>query len=84
MIERTSAKSRLMTGQGDQVGDALDALAEDVVGDLEGVRHRGRLVEHFEQAVVRDDDEGVDLRGEGFDALVGLLGAGCLRRRTAW
>ena len=57
-------------GQGDQVGDPLHALAEDVVGDLEGLDHRGLLVEHVEQAVVGDDDQGVDLGGELLDALV--------------
>ena len=38
----------------DQVADSLDALAEHVVGDLEGVDHRRRAVEHLEQPVVRD------------------------------
>ena len=76
MIERTSAKSRLITaGSVDQVGDALDALAQDVVGDLEGLDHRGLLVEHLEQAVVGDDDQGVDLGGEFFDPLLGLAAA---------
>ena len=32
--------------QGDQLGDPLDALAQDVVGDLEGLDHRRRLREH--------------------------------------
>src|SRR4051794_13464095 len=32
-------------GQGDQVRHALHALAEDVVGDTEGLDHRGLLVE---------------------------------------
>ena len=81
MIVRTSAKSRLITaGQRDQVGDALHALAQDVVGDLEGLDHRGLLVEHLEQAVVGDDDQGVDLGGELLDALVGLAcRGGCPR-----
>ena len=61
--------------QRDQVGDALDALAQDVVGDLEGLDHRGLLVEHLEQAVVGDDDQGVDLGGQLLDALVGLVAA---------
>ena len=38
MIVRTSAKSRLMTaGSVTRVGDALHALAQDVVGDLESL-----------------------------------------------
>jgi hypothetical protein len=44
MIVRTSAKSRLtMPGHRDQVGDALDALAQDVVGHLERVGERRRF-----------------------------------------
>ena len=46
-------------GHRDQVADALHALAEDVVGDPERVDHRGRAVEHLEQAVVRDHDHRV-------------------------
>ena len=61
--------------QGDQVGDPLHALAQHVVGDLEGLDHRGLLVEHLEQAVVGDDDQGVDLGGELLDALAGLVAA---------
>ena len=41
-------------GHRDQVADALDALAQHVVGDPERVEHRRRLVEHLEQPVVRD------------------------------
>ena len=62
MIVRTSAKSRLMQArERDQVGDALHALAQHVVGDPERVDHRGLLVEHGQQPVVRHDDERVDL-----------------------
>ena len=62
-------------GQGDQVGDPLHALAQDVVGDLEGLDHRGLLVEHLEQAVVGDDDQRVDLGGERLDPLARLVAA---------
>ena len=62
-------------GQRHQVGDALHALAQDVVGDLEGLDHRGLLVEHLEQAVVGDDDQRVDLGGQLLDPLVGLVAA---------
>ncbi len=55
----------------DQVADALDALPEDVVGDLEGVDHRRRAVEHLEQAVVRDDDDGVAGGAQLLDAALG-------------
>ena len=72
MIVRTSAKSRLMSpGIGDDVADALDALAEDVVHDPEGVEHRGVLLDDVAQAVVGDRDQGVDL---ALELLGGLLG----------
>ena len=62
-------------GHGDQVGDALHALAKDVVGHLERVRERSLLLDHLEQAVVLDHDQRVDLLGELGDALLGLLPA---------
>src|SRR5918992_1986757 len=62
-------------GQGDQVGDALHALAQHVVGHAERLDHRGLLVEHREQARVRDHDQRVDLAGELLHALAGLLAA---------
>src|SRR6266511_916544 len=63
------------TREGDQVADALDALPEDVVGDLERVEHRRRAVEHLEQAVVRDHDRRVALLAQGVDAGFGLRAA---------
>ena len=54
-------------GHRDQVADPLDALAEHVVGDLEGVDHRRRAVEHLQQAVVRDHDHGVARRAQLLD-----------------
>ena len=62
-------------GHRDQVADPLDALAKDVVGDPEGVEHRGRAVEHLEQLVVRDDDHRVAVLAQRLDALVGLRAA---------
>ena len=56
----------------DQVADALDALAQHVVGDPEGVEHRRRAVEHLEQAVVRDDDDGVADLAQRLGARLGL------------
>ena len=76
MIVRTSAKSRLIRpGQRDEVGDALNALAQHVVGDPERLDHRGLLVEHAQQPVVGHDDQRVDLLGERGDAALGLLAA---------
>ena len=62
-------------GRGDDLGDALDALAQHVVGHHERLWHRRLLVADREQAVVRDDDEGVDLARQLRDALLRLLAA---------
>ena len=48
-------------GHGDQVGDALHALAQDVVGHPEGVDDRRLLLDDLQQAVVLDHDQRVDL-----------------------
>ncbi len=48
-------------GHRDQVGDALDALAQHVVGDAERIDDRRPLLDHLQQPVVGDDDERVDL-----------------------
>ena len=62
-------------GVRDQVADALDAVAQHVVGDPERVEHRGRLVEHLEQPVVRDHDQRVAGLAQRRHAVVGLLRA---------
>jgi hypothetical protein len=49
-------------GDGDDVADPLNALAEDVVDDLERVEDARVLLDDVAKAVVRDRDEGVDLR----------------------
>src|SRR3954452_11471990 len=56
----------------DQVGDALDALAQHVVGGPEGLEDRGAALDDRQQPLVRDDDLGVDHLPEAADALVGL------------
>ena len=61
------------TRDGDEVGDALDALAQGIVGDAERVEHARLLVDDFKQSVVRDDDERIDLLGEQIDALISLV-----------
>ena len=62
-------------GDGDQVGDPLDALAQDVVGELERLGERRLLLDHLQQSVVLDHDQRVDLVGELVDADLGLLRA---------
>ena len=59
-------------GGGDEVGDALHALQQHLVGHLEGVDHRRLLVGDGEQPVVGDDDLGVDLLLQLLDARLGL------------
>src|SRR4029079_6325067 len=54
----------------DDVADALHALAQDVIDDLEGVEDRRVLLEDVAQPVVGDRDERVDL---GLQRLAGLL-----------
>ncbi len=71
----TSAKSVLISpGHRDEIGDAPHTLHEHLVGHFEGVEHAGLVVGDGEQAVVGDDDEGVDLLLEDLDALLGLHG----------
>ncbi len=59
----------------DEVGDALGALAQHVVGHAEGLEHGGLLLGEVEQTVIGDDDQGVDVLGEVLDAGGGGLGA---------
>ena len=56
----------------DQVGDALDAGEQDLVGRAERVERAHVAVADREQPVVRDDDEGVDLGAQLVDAGLGL------------
>ena len=71
-------------GHRDEVGDALHALAQHVVGDLEGLDDRGAPLDHLQQTVVRDDDQRVDLLAQALDAVLGLARAAlALEARTA-
>ena len=62
-------------GLGDQVADSLHALPQHVVRDLEGVEHRRALVEHLEEALVRDHDHRVAGLAERVDARLRLRSA---------
>ena len=62
-------------GDGDQVGDPLDALAEDVVGLAEGLADRLAALDDVEQLLVRNDDQRVDLVAELLDPVESLLHA---------
>ena len=56
----------------DDVRDADDALAKDVVGDAERLLQRRPLLDEVEQAVVGDDDHRVDVLRQLADRLVRL------------
>ena len=56
----------------DQAGDALNALAQHVVSGLEGVHQGDLLLADELQALVGNDDQGVDVHHQGGDALLGL------------
>ena len=61
------------TRDGDEVGNALNALTQRIVCDTERIEHASFLVDDLEQAIVRDDDERVDLHGKEVDALLCLV-----------
>lgn len=72
----TSAKSRLISaGHGNQVGNALNALSEHVVGNFEGFHHRGALGHHLQQAVVGNDHQGIHPLHQILDAAFGVFHA---------
>ncbi len=56
-------------GDRDQVGDALHALAQHVVGLAERVEHRGASLDDGKQLLVGDHDQGVDDLAQPLDAL---------------
>ena len=58
---------------GDEVGDALDALAQDIVGEAERIRNRCLLVDDLQQAVIRNRDDRVDVLLQLLDARLRLL-----------
>ena len=61
MTDLTSAKSRLIRPGVDEVGDALHAGEEHLVGRRERLQHRDAAVADLQEPIVGHDDEGVDL-----------------------
>jgi hypothetical protein len=47
-------------GNGDDVGNALNRLAQNIVGDAEGVKETGAALNGFHEALVGNDDNRVD------------------------
>src|SRR5258708_3071252 len=59
-------------GHGDDVRDALNGLAKNVVGNAEGVKEAGAALDGVHQALVGDDDDGVNRADEFLKSLLGL------------
>ena len=57
---------------GDEIGDALHGLAEDVVGDLEGLAEGRGALDEVQEALVRDRDQRVDGLAQRADAVLRL------------
>ncbi|CAB4337439.1 unannotated protein [freshwater metagenome] len=55
----------------DQVGDALNALSQNVVGLTEGFKHGRTLLNRCQQTLVGDHDQRVNDFAQASDALVG-------------
>ena len=70
-------------GNGDDVGDALHALPQHVVGDAEALEEAG-VLGHRQQLLVGDHDHRVDAVDQLLQAALGLLQAAlAFKRRTA-
>ena len=67
-----------LAGHGDQVGDALDRLAQHVVGDAERLGERRAALDEVEQPLVGDGDQRVDAPRSSSIAALG----DCMRRRA--
>ena len=65
------------TGQGNQVRNTLDALTQNVIGNLEGLRNRRLLVHDLHQTVVGNGDNRIHMLLEvgnaGFGVAFALL-----------
>ena len=62
-------------GNRDDVGDALDGLAQNVVGDAEGFEEARAVLDAFHQPLVGNNDDGVDAADQLGEGLLGLLHA---------
>src|SRR5450759_1096942 len=58
-------------GGDDDVADALYGLAEQIVGDLEGLDEAGAFGDEFQQAVIGDRDDGIDRAREAGETFFG-------------
>ncbi len=73
------------TRDGDQIGDALHALAQHFVGEAEGFHQRDLLLHHSQKAVVGNCHERVNFGAQVVEPLFGdALAAAPLEGETAW
>ena len=61
--------------QGDEIRDALDALAQDIIGNAERLRDRRLLVDDLHETVVRDRDDRIDVLLEVLNAELRIAAA---------
>ena len=65
------------TGANHQVGHALDALVENIIGHAEGFGEGGFFIGQTEQVLVGDDDQRINHLLQRLNALFGLTHAFC-------
>ena len=63
------------SGNGDDVGNALNGLAQNIVRDAERFEKAGAVLDAFHQALVGNHDDGVDAADQFGERLLGLLHA---------
>jgi len=59
------------TGDGDQFGNALDALAQHIISNAEGILQAGALVHNLQQSIVGDNNQRVRMFLQPVDAILG-------------
>ena len=59
--------------QSNNIGDAADALAKNIVGEQKRILHRQRRVHGGEQAIVRNNDERIHVLSQTFDGFHRLV-----------
>ena len=62
-------------GDGDDLGDGLNAVAQNFIGQAESAVNAGLLIADVEQAVVRDEHQGIDIWHQFGNAFFGYLHA---------
>lgn len=65
---------------GNQLADALDTLAQHIVGGAEGLVDTHLLIHDLQQTVVGDGDQGIDIVLQLIERALPSGGGGCLQR----